>query len=307
MRILLATDQREASYGAIRLAVTLAEELGAEVEVLRVLEPIPVIGEGAALATVRPYGAWHKDAVEAALTELRGKLQAFGPVAAAWPKAVAVGAIPYEIVRAAERMKADLILLGAGRHAIQDRWLGTETAMRVTHVSHFPVLAVPAGEGERPRRLVAAVDFSAFSRDAIVAATRLCAPDAEVHLVRVLSPPAFESPYAQESGWDKRDREREAAELRAWAGEIGLDSPLDVHVHVVEGQTAPEILALAERVGADLITAGSHGRDFLGRLLFGSVATALIRRAHCAVLIAPPPEPAQVATTSERLAEIAVE
>ena len=38
----------------------------------------------------------------------------------------------------------------------------------------------------------------------------------------------------------------------------------------------------------DLIVAGSHGHNFLSRLLLGSVSTRLVRSAHCSVLVAPP-------------------
>jgi nucleotide-binding universal stress UspA family protein len=53
-----------------------------------------------------------------------------------------------------------------------------------------------------------------------------------------------------------------------------------------EGGAAEEILRAADDVGADLIVMGSHGRTGLGRLLMGSVAEAVMRRAGCPVLLA---------------------
>jgi hypothetical protein len=47
----------------------------------------------------------------------------------------------------------------------------------------------------------------------------------------------------------------------------------------------PGILELAEEVGADLITCGSHGRGAMGRLLIGSVSEAVLHGALCPVLI----------------------
>lgn len=54
------------------------------------------------------------------------------------------------------------------------------------------------------------------------------------------------------------------------------------------GDPAPEILRLADEVRADLIVAGTHGRTGLQRLLLGSVAEAITRRASCPVLISRP-------------------
>jgi nucleotide-binding universal stress UspA family protein len=51
-----------------------------------------------------------------------------------------------------------------------------------------------------------------------------------------------------------------------------------------EGDAAQEILRTAGEVGCDLIVMGTHGRTALGRVLMGSVAEAVMRRADCLVL-----------------------
>jgi nucleotide-binding universal stress UspA family protein len=58
---------------------------------------------------------------------------------------------------------------------------------------------------------------------------------------------------------------------------------------MLDGDPALQLLRLAERIGAELIAAGSHGAGFFGRILMGSVSTRLVRRATCAVLVNPPP------------------
>lgn len=60
---------------------------------------------------------------------------------------------------------------------------------------------------------------------------------------------------------------------------------IDFYVHARIGSPVPEILGLAEEVGADLIICGSHGRGAMGRLLIGSVSESVLHGARCPVLI----------------------
>jgi nucleotide-binding universal stress UspA family protein len=51
------------------------------------------------------------------------------------------------------------------------------------------------------------------------------------------------------------------------------------------GPPAEEILAAAKATGADLIAMATHGRSGLGRVLFGSVAEAVLRASSVPVLV----------------------
>jgi nucleotide-binding universal stress UspA family protein len=53
---------------------------------------------------------------------------------------------------------------------------------------------------------------------------------------------------------------------------------------LVEGDSVTEILRIAQEINADLIVLGTHGRTGLGRLLMGSVAEQVVRRASCPVV-----------------------
>jgi len=55
--------------------------------------------------------------------------------------------------------------------------------------------------------------------------------------------------------------------------------------HLVEGRVAPEIVGLAEEIGAGLIVMGSRGRGGIRRALMGSVSDSVVRHAHCPVLV----------------------
>jgi nucleotide-binding universal stress UspA family protein len=58
-----------------------------------------------------------------------------------------------------------------------------------------------------------------------------------------------------------------------------------------EGDPAAQILAVAKATQCDLIVMGTHGRTGLGRLLMGSVAEQVVRRAPCPVLTVKTPFP----------------
>jgi nucleotide-binding universal stress UspA family protein len=62
------------------------------------------------------------------------------------------------------------------------------------------------------------------------------------------------------------------------------DPAVGVDYWLREGEPAAEILKLAQEEGADLIVLGTHGRTGLGRILLGSVAEQVVRRAACPVL-----------------------
>jgi nucleotide-binding universal stress UspA family protein len=51
------------------------------------------------------------------------------------------------------------------------------------------------------------------------------------------------------------------------------------------GDPAGEIVRLAGEEGAEMIVLGTHGRTGMTRLLMGSVAEAIVRRAPCPVLV----------------------
>jgi nucleotide-binding universal stress UspA family protein len=68
------------------------------------------------------------------------------------------------------------------------------------------------------------------------------------------------------------------------------DPSLGVEHHLKEGDPAAEILRLAQETPVELIVMGMHGRTGLGRLLMGSVAEQVVRKAPCPVLTVKVPQ-----------------
>jgi len=291
--VLVATDGTPDATGALWTARLLAERDGARVEVLTVFDPpMQFCGPeaaGQAAGVPSPYGL-------AAIEELRRRVETqlagVGGGASDGPITVKLDRSAPAIARFAAECGAALVLMGLRPHVAVERWLGRETLLRVIHLSHVPVLAVPADARGLPRRVVAAVDLSELSLRAVERVPAVVAPGGELHLVHATWAP---SPGESWANMDRVKTYRTGVEERieALAGEIRRSTVLDVHVHV-RGCRDPahEILRLADEVGAELIAAGTHGHGFLGRIVLGSVSSRLLHGARCAVLFAPPPEAA---------------
>ena len=140
------------------------------------------------------------------------------------------------------------------------------------------------------RTILFAADFSASSCEAFVVACALAHEHKTrlilLHVVERMA--VVEQPVAfGEAGGliplEGGQAHHEA--IRARLAEIYAPSrPIEVEYVVCDGEPAEEVLRTAREFGADLIVMGTHGRTGLRRLLAGSVAEAVLRRAHCPVL-----------------------
>ena len=81
------------------------------------------------------------------------------------------------------------------------------------------------------------------------------------------------------------------------------DPKVQVEHRLTEGDAAIEILRIAGEIKCDLIVMGTHGRTGLGRLLMGSVAEQVVRKAACPVLTVKTPQHAM--PFSEELVAVA--
>lgn len=76
------------------------------------------------------------------------------------------------------------------------------------------------------------------------------------------------------------------SEQRDYLSSVGVGlAEIPVEGAVRFGEPVREILAEAEQWGADLIAVTTAGRSGLGRLVLGSVAEAVFRKAHVPVIL----------------------
>jgi len=138
-------------------------------------------------------------------------------------------------------------------------------------------------------KIVVAVDGGDLTVKVTAYAVRL-AGRADVHFVCALDPDRFFSDATAKVFDSANEHAAALASAQAvvdrciaTANEAGVRAD----GHVVEQPPVHAILDTADKIGADLIVMASHGRGGLTRVVLGSVAEAVARRAGVAVLFVP--------------------
>lgn len=140
----------------------------------------------------------------------------------------------------------------------------------------------------RFERVLCPTDFSKFSfRAADYAVSIARRNEGEVHFLHVVPAalmhpdhyPYLSEPVQLEEEVKERARER----LDAFAA-LSRAEKVKTRISVMEGAAVATILEAAEEDGSDLICIGTHGREGFERLVLGSVAEKVLRKAKCPVL-----------------------
>lgn len=287
--VVVGTGLDSNSDEALRAAWELTRRAGAELYIVHAADPAPM---GVALGS-----DWlSPQALELALarqkTRLGDQLERLGiepGKLGGWH--VEMGPPHKVLLRAAQQVSADLIVVGATRTSRLGRLLGS-TADRVTRRAVCPVLVVREGLEIPPRRVLAPVDLSELSADGLVCGLalveRIGGDDAAATEVDAL--------YVQDFHGEPWAEDLTTAELEKIARHC-LEDLLLEHGSQVAGELRPvlrigepreEILRHLEEHPADLVVLSTHGRGGFERLLLGSVAAETVRRSPVSVLLVPP-------------------
>ena len=133
------------------------------------------------------------------------------------------------------------------------------------------------------KKILYATDFSAASESALQYASSL-ARDSGAKLLIV----HVEEMLAQYGSGDQvfySQPQYPNPEIRRMLEAIVPPDKTVKHEHrLVLGTAVNDLVRLADEEGVDLIVIGTHGRTGLARVLMGSVAEAVMRRAKCPVL-----------------------
>ena len=299
-RILYATDFSPCSDGAFPPALQLAERYDAELHMLHAI----------VLHADDPHDAAHHFPEPEELYErLRSRADErmaewtddhrppggdHGPSELRIVRAQRRGISPATVIlEYADEQDIDLIIMGThGRRGLRHLLLGS-VAEEVVRLAERPVLTVrqgATGEWTGFERILVPMDYSEHSNVALSYAKELAAAEgARLHLLHVLEVgtyPDFYFPVQAAQMFDTPELEKRAlAHLRDRL-ERAPGPKMEASLRVEVGHPAQKIAEFAEEgVRADLVVIASHGRSTLQRVLLGSVAEGVIRRARTPVLI----------------------
>jgi universal stress protein E len=282
MQILAATDFSTRSQRAVRRAGLLAQEHGAEVVLVHVVDD----------DQPQELVALEMREAERILSE---QIKAVPELQQVTCRPVVGGGDPFDgILRTARSTEPDLIVMGAHRkQLLLDIFVGT-TIERVIRRSSWPVLMVN-NEGQEPyRTALAAIDMSEPSANALRTGRALkIAGDAHLAFVHAFHPLAkgqmFVAGLAKEAidEYVAEEQIRATNEVIEFLRANGVDG-FACSLIVEEGSPFDVIKSAVGRFRPDLLVVGTHGRTSLAKAVLGSVSEEVLRSLDIDILAVPP-------------------
>lgn len=132
----------------------------------------------------------------------------------------------------------------------------------------------------KAKRILVPTDFSPCSRTALSLAVALASGDHDASISLIHVTEASVPTYSEDLGVLEPESLRTEAEMLA--ATRGKDVTIDAQV--IHGDPKTKIIEFAEAHDIDLIVLGTTGRTGVSKLLMGSTAEAVMRRAKCPVI-----------------------
>ena len=290
--VVAATDLSETANAAVRWAAQVASEKGFALHLVHALHLAGWTMDYSELEARVPVQL--EDAARQHLDRFARETQRLG-VASTWD--VRIGQPSEIIVADAQRLGAELVVVGSSGHGPFDPAILGSTTKRVVQRATCPVLTVHPGDpppAERIHRVLVATDFSDEAIWALRASLELLtgvdSDPPQFTLLHVYYVPyefSMDSIYGpaapDASVWEAVAREvggRLDRHAQALEAELGVDV-----VPVSQGGYPPQVIVQqAAELQVDWIVLGTHGRTGLAHVLLGSTAERVIQKAPCPVL-----------------------
>jgi nucleotide-binding universal stress UspA family protein len=285
--LLVAGEDADHARGVLHIAELLARRDRVNAHVLGVVQPLAF---PASLFADLDREALEEGRRRMHLERMRQRLHQATGLAAFFTAEAVTGSVAPTLARAARQRGSELIMVGLEEPDGHNRTATEDAALQVTRAADAPVLAVPAGCGVLPKRALVAMDFGPASQRSAQAALPLLAQGAKLTLAYV--EPEVDFAALGKEGWAEIHTHGVAGLFEKLRASLSVPGDVSVETVVLRGEPAAALLDHARRSDFDLIATGTQGETALDRHLTGSVSTALLRGARCAVLIAPPPEAA---------------
>ncbi len=270
--ILIATDFQRSARRAFVYAVHLARVFGARLQIVHVIKTATDSSDEP------PDSRSMASRKTSALLQL-GRLVLTAKEARVKAEHLLLYGSPVDCLdEAVRRTHADVLVMGTEGRTGWDRLRLGSTAEALVRDASCPVLTVHGGGRDVPahhatvqlRRWLVGTDFSADADAALHIVSGLAATlGGSVRLVHALE---------AASGRDRAERglQRHIRELER----LGVEA----EGRCLEGRPVDVMLSEAAEWEVDVIAAGTQGKRGLQRLLLGSVAAELLKRAACPVL-----------------------
>ncbi len=290
--VLIGTSLEDESDQVVRAGLAVARAAGSRVFLVHAIpgEPrfaVPETGLGGDF--VEELKGWCQERLRQQVERLRlGETERAGAE-------VVVGEPHRVLIDTARAEGVDLIVVGAtGSGPLAAELLGS-TADRVLRKAACPVLLVRGELRMPPRTVLAPVDLSPLAADAFRTGLHLLAQIANrdeieiraVNIVSFLDVLAVKNRTSGEFSPEEAERNR-SGELRRFVLENRTDAPFEVKTALLSGEARFEILRELHEHPVDLVLLGTHGRGGFDRLMLGSVAATVARKAPCSVLLISP-------------------
>lgn len=144
--------------------------------------------------------------------------------------------------------------------------------------------------GDDPKVIVASVDTSTGSTRVLAMASRLARafPASALHVVHVFRTSRFDRAHAgaPPPNADAIADAKDHLESHVRAARVQCRN--SVTGHFIVGDPTNEILRVQAELKADMLVIGTHDHSGFERLLLGSIADNLMRKAGCSVLVVRP-------------------
>lgn len=276
-RVLVPTDGSDCASNAVDYAIALAEQFGAAVTLLTVVDERRFENAEAA--------GHEQDAATALVTDAAERVR---QAEVAVETTVRVGQPAEEIVAAADEIQADIVVMGThGRSGVERLLIGS-VADGVIRRSEIPVLAVP------PEATVSTFGNVLVATDGGRVATRAVdlgllvagAFDGTLHAISVVEPTGLGTDVRSAEFYEVLSERAEGA-VEA-AAERATAAGVDVTTAIEYGRPANRVNTYSEEHDIGLVVMGTHGRSGLDRLLLGSVAEKTLRLSTVPVVVVPP-------------------
>lgn len=211
-----------------------------------------------------------------------------------------VGYVIDQIEEEIKNWNPDLLIVGShGRSALGKWFFGSVSETLLSHVS-CPVMVIRPPKDNRKTlpttnsswsKIVIAVEDNSQSRLLIdQIGSHNWAKHTSFTVLHVV-----EKERIEESASYARESNREHAESQAYTLVKGISNKLkamlpecQVHEAVIVGSPSKDLLSYTARAKADLLIAGSHGREKAAKWFLGSVSAPLLSGAQCGVVVIRP-------------------